>query len=225
LGHGNGTFQAAVPYGAGLEPVAVAVGDFNRDGSPDVAAANYVTRNVSVLVGNGDGTLQPAVHYATGSADYASPFSVAVADFNRDGIADVAVSNYKTANVSVLLGNGDGTFREAENYAAGLGPHSLAVGDFNGDGIPDLTVANTSSTPGNETPATYLSIVGVLLGNGDGTFQAPVNHSVGIGPISVAVGEFNNDGRTDLAVANSSSGDVSVLLATLTRIRGRLPPR
>jgi hypothetical protein len=224
LGHGTGTFQAAVPYSAGIEPVAVAIGDFNRDDVPDVAAANYVTRNVSVLMGTGDGTLEAAVHYATGSADYASPYSVAIGDFDGDGAADLAVATYKTANVSVLLGSGDGTFREASNFAAGLGPHSVAVGDFNGDGIADLTVANTSSTPGNETPATFLSIVGILLGKGDGSFQAPTNHAVGSGPTSVAVGEFNNDARADLAVVNSASGDVSVLLATATR-RGRLPPR
>src|SRR5438128_8278020 len=92
-----------------------------------------------------------------------NPVSVAVGDFNRDGIADLAVANNGSNNVSVLLGKGDGTFGAAIHYAAGSGPNSVAVADLNGDGIPDLVVANTGSQSGS-----------VLLGNGDGSFQAAV---------------------------------------------------
>jgi hypothetical protein len=131
------------------------------------------------------------------AGDY--PQSVAVGDFNGDGTLDLAVANYLSNTVSVLLGNGDGTFQAARNYAAGSGPDSVAVGDFNGDGLPDLVVASGT--------------VRVLLGNGDGTFQTtPVSYVAGGLPISVAVGDFNGDGSPDLAVANYSSNDVSILL-------------
>jgi hypothetical protein len=100
----------------------------------------------------------------------------------------------------VLLGNGNGTFQTAVNYAAGFGPNSVAVGDFNGDGRADLAVTNQSGKN-----------VSVLLGNGNGTFQAAVNYTVGIDPTSVAIGDFNGDGMTDLAVSNFA-GNVSVLL-------------
>ena len=126
---------------------------------------------------------------------------MAVGDFNGDGKADLAVANYGSDNVSVLLGNGNGTFQAAVNYAAGTSPHSVAVGDFNGDGKADLAVANYGSNN-----------VSVLLGNGNGTFQAAVNYAAGTSPCSVAVGDFNGDGKADLAVANYGSNNVSVLL-------------
>jgi hypothetical protein len=152
---------------------------------------------VSVLLGNGDGTFQAARNFAAGNR----PWSVAVGDFNGDGIPDLAVANSYSNNVSVLLGNGDGTFQAARNFAAGSFPLSVAVGDLNGDGTLDLAVANSG---GNN--------VSVLLGNGDGTFQAARNYAVGNGPLSVAVGDFNGDGAPDLAVANFFSNDVSILL-------------
>ncbi len=134
-----------------------------------------------------------------------SPQSVAVGDFNGDGVQDLAVANFGSNNVSVLLGNGDGTFRAAVNYGAGSGPVSVAVGDFNGDRALDLAVANFGSNN-----------VSVLLGNGDGTFRTAVNFGAGVAPRSVAMGDFNGDGVQDLAVANSGllpdPGNVSVLL-------------
>jgi hypothetical protein len=102
------------------------------------------------------------------------------------------------------LGNGDGSFQQAQSYAAGRSPFSVAVGDFNGDGNLDLAVANYAFN-GNGT-------VSVLLGNGDGSFQASRNFSAGTSPHSVAVGDFNGDGKPDLAVANLSSNNVSILL-------------
>jgi predicted NUDIX family NTP pyrophosphohydrolase len=138
-----------------------------------------------------------AVNYGAGSG----PWSVAVGDFNGDGKPDLAVANEESNNLSVLLGNGDGTFQTAVNYSVGLQPWSVAVGDFNLDGKPDLAVANEGS-----------SNVSVLLGNGEGTFQAAVNYGAGSGPWSVAVGDFNGDGKLDLAVADTVSNSVSVLL-------------
>jgi hypothetical protein len=203
LGNGDGTFRAAVSYGTGLTPESVAVGDFNGDGKLDLVVASDSSGNVgivSVLLGNGDGTFQAAVDYGTGFG----PSSVGVGDFNGDGKLDLAVANFVGGNVSVLLGNGDGTFRAAVSYWTGSTPESVAVGDFNGDGKLDLAVASDSS--GN------VGIVSVLLGNGDGTFQAAINYGTGLGPRSVAVGDFNRDGKLDIAVANENSGNVSVLL-------------
>jgi len=131
------------------------------------------------------------------------PSSVAVGDFNGDGILDLAVANYYGNNVSVLLGNGDGSFQPAVNYyAAGSEPSSVAVGDFNGDGIQDLAVLNYA---GNN--------VSVLLGNGDGSFQTTnASYVVGTAPEQVVAGDFNGDGFPDLAVPNQYTNDVSILL-------------
>jgi hypothetical protein len=190
-------FQPAVFYPSSTDPLSVAVGDFNGDGKPDLAVANFEGNNVSVFIGNGDGTFQPAVYYATGRF----AFTVATGDFNGDGKTDLAVTNYEGNNVSILLGNGDGTFQAAMNSPAGNGPVWFAVGDFNGDGKADLAVAYFGG-----------NTVGVLLGNGDGTFQAPVNYNAGSSPYSVTVGDFNRDGKADLVTGNLGGENVTVLL-------------
>jgi hypothetical protein len=211
LGNGDGTFLPAQTYGAGGGPVAV--GDFNGDGKLDLAVANGYSNTVSVLLGKGDGTFLPAVNYPAGNA----PDSVAVGDFNGDGILDIAVANlgtypsYSDGSVSMLLGKGDGTFLPAVSFAAGIRAIYVAVGDFNGDGIPDLAVANVGTYPSYSDGS-----VSILLGKGDGTLLPPVNYPTGTYSDSVAVGDFNGDGKQDLAVANYSSnllyGGVSVLL-------------
>jgi len=212
LGNGDGTFQSHVDYPTGTQPSSVAIGDFNGDGKLDLAVANENcpsspcgVGSLSILLGNGDGTFQPAVDYATGGP---APYSVVVGDFNQDGKLDLAVANSgppTPSDVSVLLGNGDGTFQPAVSYSAGEVPAALAVGDFNRDGKLDLAVVDFSC-------GTPCGRVIVLLGNGDGTFQSPVSYDAGAQPISVAVGDFNGDGKLDLVVANNSSSNVSVLL-------------
>src|SRR5207248_3078866 len=121
---------------------------------------------------------------------------VAVGDFDGDGKLDLAVANFNSANVSVLLGKGDGTFQAPNNFVVGTEPISVAVGDFNGDGILDLATANGIDFGGGSNN------VSVLLGKGDGSFQPAMNLAAGSNPHSVAVGDFNGDGKLDLAVVN-----------------------
>jgi hypothetical protein len=202
LGNGDGSFQPAHNFAAGDDPISVAVGDFNGDGVPDLAVADNAsfggTPGISVLLGNGDGSFQAARHFDAG----ANPRSVAIGDFNGDGVPDLVVANDGSNDVSVLLGNGDGSFQPARSFAAGNVPLSVAVGDFNGDGIDDLAVANSQSND-----------VSVLLGNGDGSFQPARNYAAGTHPFGLAVGDFTGDGISDLAVTNYTTlGSVSVLL-------------
>jgi uncharacterized repeat protein (TIGR01451 family) len=210
LGNGDGTFLSAVNYAAGTNPGSVASGDFNGDTKTDLAVGNRGSNNVSILLGNGNGTFAAAVNYAAGTA----PSSVALGDFNGDTKADLVVANsgppeeFTGGDLSVLLGNGDGTFAAAVSYTGSFShPASVAIGDFNGDGHQDLVVVNsrvhTFSNP---------IWVSILLGNGNGTFASGVAYGVDVFALSVAVADFNADGKTDLAVANSGSNDVSILL-------------
>ena len=233
LGNGDGTFQAAVTYNSGgLFTSSVAVADVNGDGKPDLVVANWCADpncdgSVGVLLGNGDGTFQPVVTYRTGGLD---AFAVAVADVNGDGkldalvITDVAVCKGTTCDypgsVGVLLGNGDGTFQRAVTYLSGgssIPPLStlLTVADVNADGRPDLIVENSQCC------GSANGVLGVLLGNGDGTFQKVVTYKSGAGGwgTSVAVADMNGDGKLDVVATDQcasanciNKGLVAVLL-------------
>jgi hypothetical protein len=217
LGNGDGTFQPARNAAAGDsqgEPGSLAVGDFNADGRPDLATANDVG-TVSVLLGNGDGTF--AAPRTLVLPDPVIALSVAVGDFNGDGKADLAVGAMFTYTypyqpyLYVYVGNGDGTFANpltnalppAADYSRE--PYSVQIADLDGDGKSDVVTTNFDNT------------VTVLLGNGDGTLQAPTLFTAGPGPmmtLSVAVADVNGDGKPDLATAdyNGTSGTLSVLL-------------
>jgi FG-GAP-like repeat len=209
LNNGDGTFAPlnGTPNAVGPNPNAIVAGDFTGDGRLDLAVANLTSDDVSVLLSNGDGTFQPQVTYAVGSF----PMGIVAGDFNGDGRLDLAVVNKYSDNVSVLLGNGDGTFQPQVTYAVGgtndSFPLAIVAGDFTGDGILDLAVANWNLYA--------TSTVGVLLGNGDGTFKPQVTYAVGNEPDAIVAGDLTGDGVLDLAVANDNSygpGTVSVLL-------------
>ena len=202
----------------------VAVADVNGDGKRDLVVSScgsefdcFGTGLVGILLGNGDGTFQPVTTYST-SAGYAD--SVAVADLNGDSNLDLVVANCTIncsgyGSVSVLLGNGDGTFRPAivdPIFGLGVGAWSVAVADVNRDGKPDLLVGARCGTAQN-----CGNLVAVLLGNGDGTFQPPATYSSNESfASSVAVGDVNGDGNPDLLVANVNSNTVGVMLGNGT---------
>ncbi len=201
MGKPDGTFAAPVNYNAGTGcPIAVATADFNHDGKLDLAITNSAASSIAILLGNGDGTFNAPVSYALASG--VGSF-IATGDFNGDGKVDLAVG--AGLGASVLLGNGDGTFKTAVFYAASAGGGGLVVGDFNADGKLDMAIGNNL---GGSPPPT----VSVLLGNGDGTFKSHVDYSVGGNPTALAVGDFNGDGKPDLAASTGLTDTVAILL-------------
>ncbi len=211
-GNGDGTFHLdPILSVAGAGPWDLAVGDFNGDGRLDLACVNQTANTISIFLGNGDaifhgdGFFQPAAAVSTNPY----PAQMAVGDFNGDGILDMAVANFGsfTGNtVSVFLGNGNGTFKPKVDYTVSLGPLSVVTADFNGDGKLDLAVANSCGT---SSPCGRPGLVSILLGNGDGTFATHVDYPAGSFPYTIVAGDFNGDGKLDVAVSDldSSHGD------------------
>ena len=203
LGNGDGTFQPQLRFVVGSSPSALVTADFNGDDRPDLAVADVGSpSDISMLFGRGDGTFQDTAINLVGD----SPVGVVTADLTHNGYPDVITSNIASDDISVLLGNGDGTFEAAESFPAGSEPTGLVVGDFNGDGRIDVAVADG----GDGNPAD--EGVSILLGNGDGTFAAPVFYDTGEYPSSIVVGDFTGSGVLDLAVTNMFKNNVTVLL-------------
>jgi hypothetical protein len=208
------SYAAASNFAADAGPVSVTATDVNGDGRPDLAVANLTSSNVSVLLnttalGATTASYAAASNFAVGTA----PRSVTATDVNGDGRPDLAVANGDSANVSVLLnttapGAATASYAAASNFTTGIGPYSVTAADVNGDGRPDLAVANY-----------FNANVSVLLnttapGATTASYAARSNFAVGSFPNSVIATDVDGDGRPDLAVANSTSDNVSVLLNT-----------
>ncbi|CAF2141030.1 unnamed protein product [Rotaria magnacalcarata] len=204
LGYANGTFSIQKIYSTDTNstPQSVTVVDFNNDSLLDIAVANNNKHNVGVFLRYGNGSF--AAHLVFLTATNSMPMSVAVGDFNKDGLVDIVVANYGNSNIGILLGYENGSFETKKTYSTGNGsfPDSVAVGDLNNDNLFDITVNNRNT--GN---------VSIFLGYGNGSFGKMTSYFMGESwnPSSSALGGLNNDGFLDIAVSNTCAYNISML--------------
>jgi Flp pilus assembly secretin CpaC len=210
LGNGDGTFKQATgsPFAmptAATGPIAMTSADFNSDGNLDLAIVNQTTNNLAILLGNGNATF----NLATGSpfAVGAFPVAIATGDLNNDSHPDLVVVNQSDGSVSVLLGNGDGTFTAATGspLATGQSPTAVTVTDFNGDGTPDFAVTDPQTDS-----------VSVFLGVGQGLFAPAFQLPVGSNPTAILSASLSGASLPDVAVTDDppgATGQVTVILS------------
>ena len=191
-------------------PIALGTDDFNRDGILDLAAGGGINapadaNNLSIILGDGKGGFAMPTYHTVGQA----PQSMSIADFNRDGFSDIAISNAlpvaMNSTVSVLFGDGKGGFAQRMPLEIGVVGRGTGVADFNGDGALDLVIANNNSNS-----------VSILLGDGKGRFESKVNVRVGTNPRKLAVGDLNGDNKADIVTPNTGSNNVSILINSCT---------
>ena len=207
MGNADGTLgpSTSTPVGGGgvHAPFSAAIGDFDGNGTNDVAVADVSNGPIIIFPGNGDGTFKPPLTFSTRAQ---GPFIIIARDVNLDGKLDLLCADRDSDNISVLLGRGDGTFKKAILATTGpaTGPFSIEVADFNQDGVPDVVTANFMTS--NAT---------VLLGIGNGNFEPPIfAGATGTFSYGVVAGDFNGDGKPDFATANAESNDMTVKLST-----------
>ncbi len=205
LGKGDGTFATAATYPVGVFATVLSAGDFNNDGVLDLAVVNQYADtsalggSVTILLGNGNGAFQPGI---TTKIDGYSE-SLAVADFNRDGVLDIATLEYYPMTMTVAFGNGDGTFQAPTTTTLNVrfaSPYQIISADLNGDGAPDLLECNASD-----------GTTSVFMNSGNGTMALAGNVSAPT-PEAIAVADMNSDGKPDLLISDYGQKTVSVAL-------------
>lgn len=215
LGSGDGTFphRSFFRQTGFTNPGDLAVGDFNEDGKVDIVG---ISVGLDFYEGNGDGTFQLRSH---SPFDGIGALRMVVADFNHDGHLDIATANDTSQNISVLFGNGDGTFQPETDYPLVSGPLQLVAADLNNDGSPDLAVSIACSDS-----ACSHGEVDVLLNNRDGTFQPAVGYGAEVITEGMAAGDLNHDGNIDIVATNSNFGGTSTASVFLGNGDGTLAP-
>ncbi|MCE9533838.1 MAG: VCBS repeat-containing protein, partial [Planctomycetes bacterium] len=203
LGDGLGSFHSGNTLTVGARPKSLVTGDFNGDGNLDLASANYNSFDLTVLLGDGLGNFLSTTTISLGGAAVA----VTAGDFNGDGRVDLAVGTFYSNGITVLLSNGDGTFQDQGFQSVSASLRTLVAGDFNGDGNLDL--ARTNYLYPSYAPANSVTI---MLGDGSGSFQEFDSFSTTSYPQGLIVGDFNGDGRLDLATANRNTAHVTSAL-------------
>lgn len=203
------SFAAPSQVDSGNLPISVATGDINNDGKTDILSVDHDNPSVRVLLGNGDGSFTQMTNVAVGT----QPTAIVIADVNGDGKPDAITTGYTSESfptyashsVSVLLGNGDGTFQASRNAGSYSGQYyDVAVADFDKDGNPDIVYTNRNFSG--------FGLVNVMKGDGTGSFAAPTQYPTGNTPVSVAVGDLNGDGNPDVVTADISDNAVYVRL-------------